>query len=770
MSRVFLATERGLGRAVVVKVLPPELASDVSAERFRREVLVTARLQHPNILPVLSARADDGLLFYITPFIEGESLGARLHRDGRLSVETARRILSEVADALACAHAAGVVHRDVKPDNVLLAHNHAILADFGVARALEQANVGDRLTGTGLGLGTLGYMAPEQLTGETNVDGRADLYALGVMGYEMLAGSPPFAGGTRQRLLAAHLTETPRPLQEVRPDAPRTLSALVMRLLEKEPDARPSSATEVLAALQSSPLEAHPTSSSSEQRRERRVPLGSRTILLILGAAVVAVGAFLSLRVLAMQDDSATAADSSPEASVAVLPFVDMSADRENEYFADGLTEELISALGKVRELRVAARTSAFSLKGKQLDIRTIGDTLGVGTLVEGSVRMSGGRLRVSARLVRARDGYQFWAEDYDSQLGDVFAVQDSIARSIASALRIKLTPRATGASLVRRATEDTAAHNLYLKGRYFWNMRQRDALFRAVQYFEQATRRDPSYARAYVGLADAYGALGILGYEPPRDVLPKARAAVRTALELDSTLAEAHGTLAHILFAFDWDWSAAIQQFDHALALDPANATSYYRYAILLQDRRRFRDAVASLEKARVLDPLNPLIPGLLGRTYVNARQPDKAIRALREALELNPNHDLALQQLGHAYLSKGMYDEALAAFRRAAELSGARDSAHLAYGYAVAGQPREGQRIVRALVASPKSGYVLPFHLALAYAGLGDSENALEWLERGYAERASFMDGVDVTEAFDTLRQDPRFVALLARMRLTR
>jgi TolB-like protein/cytochrome c-type biogenesis protein CcmH/NrfG len=452
--------------------------------------------------------------------------------------------------------------------------------------------------------------------------------------------------------------------------------------------------------------------------------------------------------------------------TIAVLPFANTSGDPADEPFTDGLTDELIGAISRVPGVLVTGRTSVFALKGSQLDARAIAESLGVGALLEGSVRRAGERLKVATQLVSAPEGRVLWAESYDRAAGDIFAVQEEISRATAEALRVRL---GTGAGRLARAATDLGAYELYLKGRHILNTRSsRERLLQAVRYFEQAAERAPDYAPAYAGLSDAYAYLAVFGYRPAHAAFPKAMAAARKALALDDTLTEAHTSLAHALCVYDFDWEAAEQEFRRALAQDPGYTFARLSFAICLQDQERFAEAIEQLEKARAADPLAPHASAIMGRVHVNSRQPDRAIAVLREALDFGPELDLVHQQLGHAYLQKGMSGEAIAAFRRAAELSGGRDSAHLAYAYAVTGARAEAERIVQALLDSAEHRDALPFHLALAYAGLGDVDAAFRWLERGYDERASFMDGVRITPAFDVLHGDPRWMQLLVKMRL--
>ena len=452
--------------------------------------------------------------------------------------------------------------------------------------------------------------------------------------------------------------------------------------------------------------------------------------------------------------------------SVAVLPFANTSGNIADEPFTDGLTDELIGTLGKVRGLRVTARSSVFALKGTSLSSRTVGDTLGVDYLLEGSVRKSGNALRIFAQLIRARSDSVLWSEQYDRELKDILIVQREIARAMAGALRVQL---ALGND-APRTSADSAARDLYQKGRFAMYTRTGPAdLPRAVRLFEAAIARDSTYAAAYSGLSDAYTSMGNFGYGGrPAEVFAKARANALHALALDSTLAEARTSLAHALCVHDLQWDAAEREFRRAIADDPGYPFARMTYAVCIASRGRYDEGLAQLDTARQRDPLLFGIGALLGRLYVNAGRPDEAIVALTQTLDINPQADLAWQQLGEAYLMKGRNADAIAAFRKAALLSGVRDSAQLAYAFAVTGDRATAQRIVRDIVASSSARYVPPFHIAMAYAGLGDADEAFRWLERAYDERASFIGGVKMTRAFAPLHADARWQRLLGKMGL--
>jgi TolB-like protein/Tfp pilus assembly protein PilF len=767
MSRVFAAEETALGRKVVVKVFPPELSGGASAERFRREIQLAARLRHPHIVPLLSAGAGapeaggEGLLYYTMPFVEGESLRTRLATEGELPVAEAVRVLRDVAQALAYAHRHGVVHRDVKPENILLGDDGAVVADFGVAKALGAATERGGLTATGVTLGTPSYMAPEQVAADPHADHRVDIYALGVLTYEMLASEPPFTGTSPQQVLAAHATRAPEPVALRRPSVPAALAALVMRCLEKRPADRPQSAEEVLRELDAVTVP-RDVGGARQPRKIRRFAA--------YAVVPVALLALAGYALVARQSDGAPPdRGRAVVKSVAVLPFANLSPDRENEYFADGMTEELINALTKIEGLRVPARTSSFAFKGKNLSVRAIADSLRVGAVLEGSVRMAGNRLKVRAQLVDAADGYQLWSETYERELADVFAVQDEIARAIVGALKLKLGGE-EAKPLVTRATADFEAYSLYLQGRYLWNQRTREALERAARFFEQAIAKDPRYARAHAGLADTYILLPFYGNAPAKETHAKARRAAETALSLDSTLAEAHTALADIKL-YAWDWRGAEQSFRQAIRLAPGYAVAHHWYADYLDVTGRFEEALRERELAHSLDPLSRVIATELGLDLYLLRRYDEAIARLKKVLDLDPNFAFAHQRLGEVYLRKGWHAEAIAELERAADLGWSTHTLNkplLAYAYAAAGDRARATQIVGELAGRAARGDVPPFAVALAYTGVGDTEQALAWLERAVTTHDPDATGVLTSPLLHPLRADPRFARLVRRMGL--
>jgi serine/threonine-protein kinase len=762
MATVYLAQDLKHGRLVALKVLHAEVAATVGPERFLREIRVTARLDHPHILPVLDSGGAAGLLWYTMPYVEGESLRDRLRRETQLSVEEALEIARQVADALDYAHTHGIVHRDVKPENILLAHGHARVADFGVARALE-AGGGEKLTGTGLAIGTPVYMSPEQASGG-QVDARSDLYSLGCVLYEMLAGEPPFTGPTPQVVIARRFTETPRPLGAVRERLPAGLEQVVARALARAPADRIQTAAEFtreLAQTSAAPV--------SEARRVTRPLAPTRRRFLLAAALLLLAGVtYFAIRQLTGRD---AGAPTSPEkrVSVAVLPFRNLGADSRDEYLSDGLTEDLINTLGQVQELRVVARTSAFAFKGKAEDIRKVGAQLNVGAVVEGSFRKLGDTLRVTAQLVNIADGYQLWSGRYERPSAELLAIEDELSR----ALLRELSPRAAGRLDTSRAaspTDNAEAYKLFLKGRYHLGKMTEGDYRTALRYFDQAIGLDPTFAGAYSGLSDAYGALHGT-FLPAPEGMPKAKAAALRALELDPSLAEAYVSLGGVQMSYEWDWPGAEQSFRRATELKPGYAGARSLYGYLLVILGRFDEAAVHLDQARQLDPLSMHIEVTAVWPLYYGRRYDEAIHALRKIVAADSGFVGAQFRLGEAYALKGEYDSAEARLKTARTLIGDHPDVlgRLGYLRAVSGQREKAYAIADTLRARYSKGRSdEPYDIAVVYTGLGEKEKALDWLETAYQERSSWLPFAKVSAELDPLRAEPRFRALLRKLRL--
>ena len=752
MGEVFRARDVRLGREVALKVLPDELARDADRRaRFLREAQSASALNHPNILTIYEIGEADGHHYLATELVEGRTLRAMLD-DGPLSIHDAVAIAAQVAAALAAAHDAGIVHRDVKPENLMLRADRLVkVLDFGLAKwrgphqaaslDLEGATADLTTTRPGALIGTVAYMSPEQARGKP-VDARADLWSLGAVLYEMLCGRQPFAGDSAVDVLADILRRDPPALSLCRDDTPAELVELVGRLLAKRAAERPASANQVRACL--------------DGLRET-VTAGS--------------GAPPPMSPTASSDRSRLASGTSRSGirhAIAVLPFRNLSSNPDNEYFCDGLAEELLNALGKVDGLRVAARTSAFAFKNRDASLSEIGRALGVTTVLEGSVRASGSRLRIAVQLANAADGFHLWAERYDRELTDIFDVQDEITLAVVEALKLRLLGDQREAAL-KRGTDDPEAHRHYLRGRFCWNQRTAAALREAVACYRRAIERDPTFARAHAGLAQAYVLYGWLSVAPPKDSMPRARAAALRALQLDDSLADAHEALGVYLSFYAWDQPASERALRRAIELEPRSATAHHWLGnIPLLAMARWDESLAVIRRAIELDPLSPGIASDLGVTLLFARRYDEAAAQFRATLAMDPGFYVARYHLGQALHSSGRHGDAVA------ELERCRDAtddpwvvALLARSLAAAGRHEEAARQRDALLATAGRRYVSNIDLAIAHAAAGERDEAFARLAADLTSRSLFPPFFAVDPVFDELRDDPRFGALVDRVR---
>jgi serine/threonine-protein kinase len=677
MATVYLAQDLRHHRQVAVKVLRPELSSALGPERFLREIETTANLRHPHILPLYDSGRTDDLLYYVMPFVEGESLRDRLSREKQLPVDDALRITREVADALSYAHSKGVIHRDIKPENILLESGHAVVADFGIAKAISAAG-GQTLTRTGISIGTPQYMSPEQAAGEGDLDGRSDLYSLACVLYEMLAGQPPFSGATAESLVHQHLVVDARPITQLRPAVPARVADTLQRALSKTPADRFAEVGKFAEALGAVPA----TSGATPVLRGS----GRRRPLLIAAALlIVAIGAVGARRLGLWGGRSATAT----ARSVAVLPFVDLSGGA-NEYLGDGMAETLISALSRVEGLQVTARTSAFSFKGRNQDVRAIGAALGVGAVLEGSVQRSGDQLRITAHLVKTADGFDLWSDRFDRNVADVFAVQDEVARAVVTALQVRLIGDGSGL-VVQEGTKSIEAYQAYLQGLFFWNKRTTADIDRSATWFLKAIAADSGFGRAWAALANAYVLFLPMDYDvqrlPPREVIARADSAARRALALDDRLASAHAGLAAI-FMRTGRMAAAEVSFRNAIAADPQYPTGHQWYAAFLVGQGRTAEALEHSKEAARLDPLSLVLLLDLGLVLQADGQMEASTAAYQRLIERYPDAILTHFFAGLHLLLVGDYT-------RAGDLLGrfaAEDGGAGAASEAVAQRVREG------------------------------------------------------------------------------
>jgi serine/threonine-protein kinase len=657
---------------------------------------------------------------------EGEALNARIAL-GPIDIDEALDIAIQVGEGLAEASSRGIVHRDIKPGNILLTDGGRVkIVDFGLAKLAGAT----RLTRTGATMGTAAYMSPEQVRGE-DIDHRSDIWSLGAVLYEMLTGRPPFAGDTELTVMYSIMNDDLVGVAEERPDVPSGLDRIVGRMLAKDPAKRYVDASEVVRDL-----------------RAFRAASGTKTSV----------------------SAPATETGARPQPSIAVMPFVDMSAEGDQEYFCDGMAEEIMNALTHIEGLRVVARASAFAFKGKKEDIREIGRRLKVATLLEGSVRKSGSRMRVTAELVNVQDGFRLWSERYDRDVEDVFAVQDDISLAIVDKLRVRLVVD-DREKLLRRHTEDPEALNLCLKGRFFWNKRTEENLRRAIDHYEQAIARDPDYALAYSGLGDCYIVLPDYSSVAPRVAAPKAKDAVMRALEIDDSLAEAHASLALVRTTYDWDWAGAEREFQRAIEISPSYATAHYWFALHLMWMGRMDEALARIETARELDPLSLVINRNLAQICIFARRYDDAIVALKRTLEMDPAFPVAHVLLGEAYSHKGMKEEALAEFDAERELTGGFGpgvDTRIGSAYVRLGMRKEAEEVLSRLAVHAEKEFVKPSDMAEVLFSLGENDRAFECLEAAFEARDKGVLGLKVYPVYDGVRSDPRFVAFLSRMGL--
>ncbi len=766
MARVYLARDAKYDRDVAIKILNEEISQGVGAERFLREIAVAAKLTHPHIVPLLDSGATDGRLWFAMPLIEGQSLRDRLDREHQLSLAETTRITCDVAEALAYAHAHGVVHRDIKPENILLTGGSAVVSDFGLARSLEAAG-STRLTHTGITVGTALYMSPEQAAGE-DVDVRTDVYSLASTTYEMLTGEPPYVGKSVQAVIAKRFSDPIPSARRLRDTVPPALDDVLARALAKSRADRFETADEFMAAVAKATQTSSDTVPVSASAPMSVAPASPRRRSWLLGIAavvlVIAGAAAYGLR--GVRRSTTTTGDPHRPRSIAVVPFTNLSQDKDQEYFSAGMTDELLNALSSIKQLRVAARASSYAASNRTSDVKSIGKTLNVESVLEGSVRKDGDRVRISVELVSTADGFRIWNNTYEEKLSDVFSMQERIAQEIVSAVNLQLGGQRT---LVRRPTDDVEAYQMYLRGRHAIDMRTPAALEDATNWFRKAVDRDPLYARAWAGLADVYILQGLNFYAPPKDAYAKSEAAAKRALSLDSTLAEAHTSMATVLYLYDLNLDSADREFQRAIALDPSFPGTHYFYALMLLGKN-FDKAEAEARRAQELDPLSPPVSQGIGIVRVGAAHYRDAIEPLRAAIALDPNYYFPHAWLSVALAHAGDPAEAVAEAKRAVALNPSSPLvlSFLAEAYAITGDRKSALDLTARLDSIAHVRSVCGVYVARVYDRLGDADRAFTWLDYAVKAREGQLIQLRYPDTFPGISKDPRFAQLLRQLKL--
>jgi serine/threonine protein kinase/tetratricopeptide (TPR) repeat protein len=769
MGRVYKALDTKINEKIALKLIKPEIASDKNTiTRFGNELKMARKISHRNVGTMYDIGEEKGTHFITMEYIPGENLKSMIRMSGQLGVGTAIRIAKQVCEGLIEAHRMGVVHRDLKPGNIMIdRQGDARILDFGIARSLGAKGI----TGAGVMIGTPEYMSPEQVEAK-DIDQRSDIYSLGIILYEMLTGRVPFEADTPFAIGVMQKGETPRNPRELNPNIPETLSEGILKCLEKQKDNRYQSVEDVLSELgkietgiptaERAPPEKKPMTS-----KEVTVTFSPKKVL--IPALIIVALAIIAVAIWQLLPPEEPALPSPEKHSIAVLPFEDLSPQKDQEHFCDGLADELINRLNKVESLIVPARSSSFYFKGKDISPQEIGEKLKVKNILEGTLRKSGKRLRITVSLINVADGYPIWSDQYQRDEEDIFDLQDKISLDIVDNLKVKLLGEEK-AQLVRRATHDPEAYDLYLRGRHFWNKRTEEGIKKAIDYFEQAIAKDPDYALAYVGLADSYNILPWYSGFPFKPAIDKAREAVVKSLTIDNSNPEAHATSGFIKM-YDFDWPGAESELKKAIELNPNYATARHWLAFYYLYQADFDRAIEEILKARELDPLSVIINADIAQISNYAREYDLAIEGAQKAIELDPNWGDAYYFLGYAYYGKGMIEEALALYEESKDL-GPRNMVYAAIAagsmFDQIGQSERAQQVRDAFIRGASRPDFPPSLWAVFHFSIGENDRGFEWLDKAYEEHDPFLWYVKVDHNLDDVRSDPRYLDLLKKVGL--